>query len=182
MPVAEQDAVEILGAVPKGTRKAKVRPVILRDTRENLPLDRFFSPAVRVDVASIGTGDYTLKGYSSQLAVERKSLPDLVHCCGHDRDRFMDQCRRMADYRVRMLVIEADEAEVVAGAYRSNIDFKSVVGAVRAVQMDYGVAAYWVGNQQGAAKLIEWVCMRMVRKSDIYRCEEPDAQDKPETT
>jgi len=175
MSVDERDAIEILNAVPKERRKAKARPVILRDTREGLPLDRLFSPAVKVEVASIGTGDYTLKGYSSQLAVERKSLPDLVHCCGHDRDRFMDQCRRMADYRVRMLVIEADEAEVVAGAYRSNIDYKSVVGAVRAVQMDYGVAAYWVGNQQGAAKLIEWVCMRMVRKSDIYRCEEPDA-------
>ena len=170
-----EDAVELLGAVVK-ERRPKIVPVILRDTREGLPLDRLFSPAVRVEVTTIGTGDYTLAGYSSQLAIERKSLPDLVHCCGHDRDRFSDQCRRMADYRVRMLVIEADEAEVVAGAYRSRIDYKSVVGAVRAVQMDYGVAAYWVGNQQGAAKLIEWVCMRMVRKSDIYTREEPEIE------
>lgn len=175
MPVAESDAIEVLGGVVKERRAAKVRPTILRDTRENLPLDRFFSPAVRVEVTTIGTGDYTLAGYSSQLAIERKSLPDLVHCCGHDRERFTDQCRRMADYRVRMLVIEADEAEVVAGAYRSRIDYKSVVGCVRAVQMDYGVAAYWVGDQLGAAKLIEWVALRMVKKSDIYRCEEPDA-------
>ena len=174
MPVAEQDAVDLLGAVVTGRRKAKVIPTILRDTREGLPLDRLFSPAVRVEVTTIGTGDYTLAGYSSQLAIERNTLPDLVHCCGHDRERFFDQCRRMADYRVRILVIEADEAEVVAGAYRSRIDYKSVVGAVRAVQMDYGVAAYWVGNQQGAATLIEWVCQRMVRKSGIYRCEEPD--------
>jgi DNA excision repair protein ERCC-4 len=174
MTVTESDAEQILGAVSKGRRAAKVLPVILRDTREQLPLDRLFSPAVRVEVTTIGTGDYTLKGYSSQLAVERKSLPDLVHCSGHDRDRFFDQCRRMSDYRVRMLVIEADEAEVVAGAYRSNIDFKSVIGAVRAVQMDYGVAAYWVHDQRGAAKLIEWVCQRMVRKSGIYRCEEPE--------
>ena len=176
MAVSESDAIETLGAVVTGRRKAKVVPTILRDTREQLPLDRFFSPAVRVEVTTIGTGDYTLKGYSSQLAVERKNLQEPVHCCGHDRDRFTDQCRRMADYRVRILVIEADEAEVVAGAYRSRIDYKSVVGAVRAVQMDYGVAAYWVGNQQGAAKLIEWVCMRMVRKSDIYTREEPEIE------
>lgn len=173
MSVDASDAAQVLGAKPKSRRGPL--PCILRDTREQAPLDRFFDPAkVRVQVTTIGTGDYTLAGYSSQLAIERKSLPDLVHCCGHDRERFMDQARRLQDYRVRMLVIEADEAEVVAEAYRSNIGFKSVVGAVRAIQMDYGVAAYWVGNQQGAAKLIEWVCLRMVRKSDIYRCEESD--------
>lgn len=152
---------------PRG--EVKPRPCILRDTREQNPLDRWFTPAVTVQVASIGTGDYTVAGYSSQIAIERKSLPDLVHCCGADRERFMDQMRRMRDYRVKVLVVEALEEAVWAGAYRSSIDCKSVIGAVRAIAMDYGVSTFWCGNPKGAAQLVEWMALRMVRK---FTCEE----------
>ena len=39
-------------------------------------------------VNALRTGDYSLEGYQDQIAIERKSIDDLVVCLGKERDRF----------------------------------------------------------------------------------------------
>lgn len=104
-------------------------PVIVVDTREQKPF-KFSIPTVKRGLAS---GDYSIVGYENDITVERKSLPDLVRCCGRDRQRFMEQCRRLTHIKHSVLVVEAGWAEIEAGQWRSNLSSECVIGTLCAV-------------------------------------------------
>lgn len=142
-----------------------MKPVFLRDTREQRPLDRWFSDAVSVEVVTLPTGDYSLAGFTDRVCVERKSLADLVACVGPERERFMDCARRMKPYDFRLLVVEASVADVFAGAYRSRTNPQSAIGTTLALMADYGVATLWAGDAPTAANMIERMFLRLWRKS-----------------
>lgn len=137
-------------------------PVILVDTREQLPLR--FSDAVKVERATLATGDYSIAGCSVVVAIERKSLSDLVACCGPERERFLDCCRRLRDYPLGLIVVEAGIEDVLARVYRSRMDPSSVLGTTIAIHVDYGVPTIWAGNAQNAANIVERLLLRVWRK------------------
>ena len=86
---------------------AKLSPeqiVAIIDTREQLPLD--LSPLASIR-GTLQTGDYSVRGLENVVAIERKSLDDLLACCGRERDRFEKEIQRLVAYPVRALVIEA---------------------------------------------------------------------------
>lgn len=144
--------------------------VILRDTREQAPLR--FSPEVKVEVVTLPTGDYSLAGFSDRVAIERKSLPDLVACVGPERERFLDCCRRLRDYELRAVVVEASVCDVLAHAYRSATNPQSVIGTVIAIWTDYGVPTIWTGDARNAASIVERLFGRIWRKGQV-ECGEP---------
>jgi ERCC4-type nuclease len=78
---------------------------VLIDTREQRPWK--FSPDVTVEVVTLPTGDYSLAGHSDRVAIERKSLADAVQSFTRERERFEDECRRLRDYELKAIVIEA---------------------------------------------------------------------------
>ena len=81
--------------------------MIIIDSREQHPFD-FQGPT---QIGTLATGDYSIVGLEHLLAVERKSLDDLLACIGHERDRFKRELQRLRAYRFRMLVIEATAQE-----------------------------------------------------------------------
>jgi DNA excision repair protein ERCC-4 len=132
---------------------------ILRDTREQTPWK--FSPDVTVEVATLPTGDYSLAGFTDRVAIERKSLPDLVMCVGPERERFMDCCRRFRDYETKAIVVEASVDDVLAHTYRSNTAPQSVIGTTIAIWVDYGVPTIWAGDTRNAANMVERLFARI---------------------
>ena len=101
----------------------------LIDTREQLPLDL---PGLHCQPATLATGDYSLRGMEAAVALERKSLPDLLACCGRERERFDREVQRLLAYPVRALVVEASWTDIEVGDWRSRLTPKQV-GAVAAV-------------------------------------------------
>ena len=69
--------------IPAELRPAQVVAII--DSREQLPLD--LAPLQTVP-GTLTTGDYSVKGLESIVAIERKSLSDLLSCIGTSRERF----------------------------------------------------------------------------------------------
>ena len=55
------------------------------------------------------------------VAIERKSLPDLLACCGRERERFDREVQRLLAYPVRALVVEASWQDIEAGDWRSRL-------------------------------------------------------------
>jgi DNA excision repair protein ERCC-4 len=139
-----------------------VRPTILIDTREQTPLR--FSANVDVERVTLSTADYSLLGASDRVAIERKSLPDLVACVGPERERFLDCCRRMRDYNLRCIVVEAAVDDVLAGAYRSRTHPNSVLGTTVALFVDYNVPTIWAGDTRNAANIVERLLTRVWKK------------------
>src|ERR1700676_181303 len=86
------------------------------DTREQTPLD--LAP-LRVELGTLATGDYSVAGLETIVAIERKSLPDLLSCIGQERERFDREVVRLLAYPVRALVVESTWSELEAGDWRS---------------------------------------------------------------
>ncbi len=75
---------------------------ILIDSREQNPFTfqgRHYG-GVEIEAASLQTGDYSLAGLQDRIAIERKSLADLVACLGRERGRFERELTRAAALEV----------------------------------------------------------------------------------
>ena len=93
------------------------------DSREQHPLD--LSP-LRTEVACLQTGDYSIKYLEDQISIERKSLDDLLACCGRERARFDKEIQRLLSYPTRALVVETTWGDIAAGQWRSSLSPKVV--------------------------------------------------------
>ena len=93
------------------------------DTREQQPLQ--LSP-LRVVRAGLQVGDYSVRGAESVVAVERKSLPDLVACCGRERKRFQKELNALRGWPVSAVVVEASWQAIDAGGWRGRVTPKQV--------------------------------------------------------
>ncbi len=117
----------------------KVEPTIIVDSREQNPL-RFDSLPVRV--GTLDTGDYSIAGLEHFIAVERKSLDDLLACIGRERDRFKRELQRLRAYRFRLLVVETDAAVLEAGDWRSRLTPSHVLGSCAAWTAQYSLPGW----------------------------------------
>jgi ERCC4-type nuclease len=97
------------------------------DTREQTPLD--VSP-LRSITGTLTTGDYSILGLESVVAIERKSLLDLLGCIGGERERFDREVIRLLAYPVRCLVVESSWSDLERGEWRSKITPAAAVGSV----------------------------------------------------
>lgn len=120
--------------------------VAIIDTREGCPLD--LGP-LAVEMATLTTGDYSVKGLQHVVAIERKSLDDFLACVGRERERFDREVMRLLAYPSRCLVIEATREELYAGNWRSEVTVASVVGSIHAWQM-MGLPVWPAGNHRQA--------------------------------
>ena len=134
------------------------------DTREVLPLDL---PGLRTERATLTTGDYSVRGLTHVIALERKSLPDLLACCGRERERFDREIQRLLAYPVRSLVVEATWPDIEAGKWRSKLTTRQV-GASLISWMVRGVPVVMAGNHDRAGIIVA----AMLRRAAIHRWKE----------
>lgn len=97
-----------------GTQLKTPRPVLLVDTREQIPLDfsRFEGWFAGIERKALKLGDYSIAGMEEICVVERKELPDLVHSCTTDRCVFTNPLRRMAQCPHRLLLITSSLSQI----------------------------------------------------------------------
>jgi DNA excision repair protein ERCC-4 len=100
--------------------------VAIIDTREQVPLD--LTP-LQSEAGTLSTGDYSVRGLEAIVAIERKSLSDLLGCIGGERERFDREVQRLLAYPVRALVVESSWAELEAGNWRGKITATATVGS-----------------------------------------------------
>ncbi len=111
-------------AIPSELHPEQVVAII--DTREQLPLD--LAP-LAVEVGTLATGDYSVKGLVNVVNIERKSLTDLLGCIGQDRERFEREVMRMLAYPCRAIVIEATWEDLERGGWKSKVSPAAAVGS-----------------------------------------------------
>jgi DNA excision repair protein ERCC-4 len=138
------------------------RPVVLIDSREQAPLR--FSNRVGVEVVTLPVGDYSLRGATELVAIERKRLGELATCCGVERDRFLEQIERQRAYPVRALVIECDADGILGHAYRSEIHPLSVLGTLIKFSSDWQIPVWFAGDARNAALIVERMLCRVAKQ------------------
>lgn len=85
---------------------------------------------LKTERKALKSGDYSIDGVQERCAIERKSLEDLFHCVGSDRERFLKQLERLNELECAALVVEADWPRVLKGCPHSQLKPKTVYRSV----------------------------------------------------
>lgn len=128
---------------------------VICDSREQMPY-KFEKPLVwgvrlkdrpfrvQTTTAALPSGDYSLAGFESQIAVERKSITDLFGTLGGGRVRFHRELERLAAMTFAAVVIEAEWSTILAAPPpRSRLLPKTVFLSVVAWQQRFPAVHWW---------------------------------------
>lgn len=121
------------------------------DTREQ-DLFPFTGYDVEVVSGTLQAGDYSIPGLESLVAVERKSLPDLVACLGRERERFKHELERLRGHEAAAVVVESPIETLARGEYRSKLDPKAAYESVVAFMARYRLPFYFAQDRRGAER------------------------------
>lgn len=112
---------------------------IVIDTREQLPFSFAAIPAdkehgggtwqVTTERRTLPSGDYSLAGFETRVAVERKSVSDLFGTISQGRDRFVRELERLAEYDYAAVVIEGDWQAITASYPPAMLDLREHLAA-----------------------------------------------------
>lgn len=147
--------------------------ILVRDTREQDGYDFTGSryQAVEVLAGTIATGDYSLAGLTDRVAVERKSLDDLVGCLTTGRDRFERELQRAAALDAFQVVIEATWEDLAKGTYRSRMQPHAACQSVLALSCRHRIPFLFAGSR-AAAEYATWGFLRQYLESAKKRWRE----------
>ena len=121
------------------------------DTREKKPLNFFSQPIERV---ALSTGDYSIIGFEDRIAVERKSLNDLINTLIHNRERFKKELERFRSFQFKCIVVESDLKALFAEKYHSKVHPMSIVGLFLSLMVDYDIPVLFCSTRPIAAKIV----------------------------
>lgn len=124
---------------------------IIVDTREQRPFT-FLSQNgdIETERGTLTLGDYSLAGLESCVAVERKSLADLVMCLGTERERFQRELMRAAALEAFCVVVEATWQDLAAGKYRSKLSPASGMASVLSFMARHRIPFLFAGSRANA--------------------------------
>lgn len=125
---------------------------IVQDSREQAPF-RFVGFPVTVEVATLEAGDYSLAGFMRRVAVERKSLQDLVGCLSGDRLRFERELARLRGFDAAAVVVEAPAYALRSGRYLGRLDAGAAWQSILAFSMRYRVPILFCQDRADAEQV-----------------------------
>jgi len=125
--------------------------VIVIDTREQHP----YSFTIPVARRKLDAGDYSIEGFETVAAIERKELNDYVQTVIYQRERFAKELKKLAAYRLKAIIVEASMADVLAGRYEGHVPPQSVIGATAGIILGFGVPVYFCSDRQIALHFTE---------------------------
>ena len=136
---------------------------VVVDTREQRP---YAFPRDRVTTfrRMLPAGDYSLVGLETVVAVERKTLDDLVSTVIHGRDRFRRELERLATYDAACVVVEGDLTDIMQHRYRSKAHPHSVLGLITAIFIRHRIPVLFCSNRTCANRFVESYLTRYYRE------------------
>jgi len=140
-------------------RSARVpKPVVLVDTREKQPLTIYANHPNWIGGerrCKLKTGDYTVEGMESLLALERKSLADLVACTVVYRKLFFANCERLAKFRWKAILIEASYEDIKTPFDEfdipSEVHPNAVCGTLDAIEAKFNIPIIYTSTRRELA-------------------------------
>ncbi len=133
---------------------------ILIDSREQLP----YKFETASETGTLPTGDYSLVGAESLIAIERKSVDDLIGCLTSGRERFERELHRGKALDYFGLVIEASLSDLSNGRYRSEMKPRAAVQSLLTFSIRYGLPLFFVENRKYGARVTESLLLKYARE------------------
>lgn len=149
-----------------------VLPRIVIDTREQAPFPLVEYQTV---VKGLKSGDYSLEGYESHVAVERKSHSDAYQCVGASRERFEDCLGRLAKLDRACVVIESSLSAFAVPPERTRVDARMAVGSYISWSVKYGLPVFWCDTREYAERVtVRFLAGWMKHRSHLVKADSTD--------
>lgn len=133
------------------SRSAMPGFVIVVDTREQTPYLDWPTPWVR---ATLPSGDYSVRGFETRIAIERKRPTELFSCFGAQRDRFRREYERLSSYEYAAVVIEGTLEDCATRPDpHSQVNPHVIINSLISWEQDYKVRFHFAGNRLHAQTL-----------------------------
>ncbi len=136
-------------------------PIVV-DSREQRPY-LFDSATTSVCRAALPAGDYSLKGFETRIAIERKSLDDFVNTVIHGRERFRAELDKFATYDYVAIVIEASVDDLLAGRFQSKANPAALFAIWCSIVADRKIPAFFLSDRQTAQFAVQQILARLWR-------------------
>jgi len=153
------------------TTRKKLKPediLVIFDSREKLPLD--LSP-FRMIKGTLTTGDYSISGMTHRVAVERKSILDMISCVGRERERFDREIKRMLAYESRAIFVEGSIDIIRLKQYRGETHPNAILSSVMG-WMALGIPIYFAKDRDESADMMKrfiYICaQRFWNESQLF--------------
>ncbi len=147
------------------------KPVIVIDTREQRPYG-FSEETVAGSVRkALPAGDYSVEGFETAIAVERKTLADYISSMIHARDRFTRELHTLREYSFAWIIVEASLDDLLRGNYASRAHPSSLLGLTSMIMTTYRIPVLFAHDRPCARTLTETLlcagAARMAREKGI---------------
>ena len=138
--------------------------LLTQDTREQLGYQELFETPCVIDTLNVG--DYSVAGLQNLVAIERKSLGDLLGSLTRGRERFEKELAKARSFQRFYVVVEASAPDVLAGnygRYGSQCNPKSIWESVCAFSVRYAPFIF-AGDRKTGARLTESLLCKFARE------------------
>lgn len=127
--------------------------IILVDTREQKPYGFVKMKDVSIERFSLETGDYSVKGFEDRIAIERKSLDDLIGCLTQGRERFERELARSKHLDFFAVIVEAAYHDIARHKYNSQMAPTAALQSISAFHVRYRTPFLFAGDRPGGEYL-----------------------------
>lgn len=127
---------------------------VVVDTREQNPwvfeglTQRYqgieYSLQVKTVRKGLTSGDYSIEGLENTIAIERKSIADLVSTIAHNRERFVSELERLNSFTYSAVIVEGEWKSVLEYCYtNSGYNPTSLDNSIHAWMQRYHIP-HWI--------------------------------------
>lgn len=136
--------------MPDGSKGSGILKIVI-DTREQNPWELRGFDTIR---GTLNAGDYSLQGYETKVAVERKSKEDAWGCTGLHRGRFLDCLGRLSRLDRAAIVIECGLAEYSKKPkWVKKVTPGTAVGSYISWSVQYRIPVFWCDDRDYAERV-----------------------------
>lgn len=141
----------------------ELKITIIQDTREKHGYDFPGSETLKLAV-----GDYGVKEYPNQIAIERKTLDDFISTIVQDWERFVVELNLLVKHKFACIVVEGSVQDILEGKHRSSVSNKVILAKVFSITSIFRIPVFFCGDRQRARFFTENFLMSAARRLKTY--------------
>jgi ERCC4-type nuclease len=128
--------------------------ILVVDSREQHPLFDPIPIGLCIIRDAIKVGDYTVKGFENQIAIERKGESDFFGFIGRERDRTVKKLEAMSKMYFSALVIQVDEYDLYNPSIPTKLTHEHVRGFLKSIRVKYGIHYYMNEDKESLERYV----------------------------
>ncbi len=125
---------------------------VIKDTREQTGLFVTLPKGLVIVRDTLKYADYSIKGFEDCIAIERKSIPDLLTSVTSEGERFKRELLELAKYERKYILVEGLESETLCFHPDRKIHPNAIRQALASIEAKLGIPIHFAESTKDAER------------------------------